>query len=61
MKKDSTGRFKKPYDTVACKFRGIAIECPREDFRSGYCDVCGWNPLIEADRIKEIKDGTENV
>lgn len=43
--------------TVPCKFRGTGIECPKSDFRRGLCESCGWNPLVEAERKKEVENG----
>ena len=51
----ANGNLRKANDTVSCKFRGVGIECPRGDFRAGLCEVCGWNPLIEADRIARLR------
>lgn len=42
--------------TVPCKYRGTGIECPNSDFRRGLCESCGWNPLVEAERIAEIME-----
>ena len=36
-----------------CKFR-TGVECGLYGER---CKTCGWNPVVEADRIKEIMDG----
>jgi len=41
--------------TLPCKFRGKWIECPIKDIADNLCPVCGWNPDIEADRIKEMR------
>jgi hypothetical protein len=51
---NSAGRLKKQNDTIPCKFRGEHIECPRPDFRAGFCKYCGWNPLVEADRKAKV-------
>ena len=58
MKEDlvyANGHLKKSYDTVSCKFRGPWIECPRGDIKAGMCDRCGWNPMVEAERIARLK------
>ena len=36
-----------------CKFRN-GVECSKYD---QHCETCGWNPTVEAGRIKDIKDG----
>ena len=35
---------------MLCKFH-VHVECNRKDD----CKKCGWNPLVEADRIAEIR------
>lgn len=44
-------------ETLSCRFRGVGVICTREEYKNGKCDSCGWNPLVEAERTKEIKDG----
>lgn len=41
-------------ETVPCKYRGAGVECPKLDARSG-CTKCGWNAVVEMNRIEEIK------
>lgn len=41
-------------DTVPCKYRGNWVECPKKDVRNG-CTKCGWNPIVEMNRIDEAK------
>lgn len=54
----ANGNLKKPCnDVISCKFRGIGVECERSDWRSGFCEFCGWNPKVEADRIARLKNG----
>ena len=36
-----------------CKYR-TGVECGLYGER---CKTCGWSPVVEADRIKEIRDG----
>ena len=49
------GHLKKPSnDVMSCKFRGIGVECERSDWRSGFCEFCGWNPKVQADRIARM-------
>ena len=36
-----------------CKFR-FGVECS-----SNACEKCGWNPIVEADRIEKMKKGRE--
>lgn len=43
--------------TVPCKYRGTGIECPKSEFHRNICGTCGWNPLVEATRKKEISHG----
>lgn len=51
---NSAGRLKKQNETIPCKFRGTAVECPLPDFRADYCKHCGWNPLVEAKRENDV-------
>ena len=53
----ASGHLRKPIssDTVPCKFRGTGVECPKGDFEAGVCGTCGWNPIVEAERIKRLK------
>lgn len=48
-------------ETLSCKFRGVAIICTRDDIKNNKCETCGWNPLVEADRIKEIKKNAKKT
>jgi len=41
-------------ETVPCKYRGTGVECPKKDVKNG-CTKCGWNPIVEYDRIEEAK------
>ena len=52
----ANGHLKKhTFDTVACKYRGTGVECPKSEVRSGLCEFCGWNPKVEASRIARLK------
>ena len=39
--------------TVAmCQYRKTGVECPLKDRD---CEVCGWNPKVETNRIARLK------
>lgn len=51
----SSGHLRKSTDTIACKYRGASIECPKADFKAELCCRCGWNPIIEQERKERLE------
>lgn len=51
----SNGHLKKPSDPIPCKFRAAGIDCEKADLKAGMCARCGWNPMVEMNRIDEAK------
>lgn len=39
---------------VSCRFRGKYVECTAVECAGDGCKKCGWNPIVEADRIQKV-------
>jgi len=53
LRDDGVVRKPNPVQVVECKYRW-GVDCPKEDVKDNMCAFCGWNPKVQAQRVRKM-------